>query len=52
MVSSNNITHSTCEIDFKWKDGRKLADNQDVAYILPSDQTEVDRLQLNHTLWK
>lgn len=52
ITSSDNITHSTCKIDFEWKDGRKLANNQDVAYILPSDQTEVDRLQLNHTLWR
>jgi hypothetical protein len=57
MLSSNtentsNITHSTCEIAFEWKGGRRLANSDDVAYILPSDQTEVDRLQLNHTLWK
>lgn len=40
------------EISFEWKDGRRLANDQDVAYILPSDQTEVDRLKLNHELWK
>lgn len=51
MTSSDLITHSTCEIAFEWKGGRRLANNQDVAYILPSDQTEVDRLKLNHTLW-
>lgn len=52
MTNSNNITHSNCEIAFEWKGGRRLANNQDVAYILPSDQTEVDRLQLNHNMWK
>ncbi|KAI7900921.1 S-adenosyl-L-methionine-dependent methyltransferase [Cokeromyces recurvatus] len=39
-------------ISFEWKNGRRLANDQDVAYILPSDQTEVDRLKLNHELWK
>ncbi|KAF7720901.1 hypothetical protein EC973_005789 [Apophysomyces ossiformis] len=39
-------------INFRWEGGRRLADNQDVAYILPSDQSEVDRLQLNHQMWK
>ncbi|GAA5812060.1 hypothetical protein MFLAVUS_005509 [Mucor flavus] len=52
MTNSDNITHSNCEIAFEWKGGRRLANNQDVAYILPSDQTEVDRLQLNHNMWK
>lgn len=51
-MSNSNITHTTCEIAFKLKDGRVLANNEDVAYILPSDATEVTRLQLNHTLWK
>lgn len=51
MIASN-ITHTTCEIAFELKDGRLLANNQDVAYILPSDETEVARLQLNHNLWK
>ncbi|KAI9475491.1 MAG: S-adenosyl-L-methionine-dependent methyltransferase [Benjaminiella poitrasii] len=44
--------HSDTEIAFEWKNGRRLATDQDVAYILPSDQTEVDRLKLNHELWK
>jgi hypothetical protein len=51
-ATNNNITHSTCEIAFEWKDGRRLANNQDVAYILPSDNIEVDRLKLNHELWR
>ncbi|KAI8890271.1 S-adenosyl-L-methionine-dependent methyltransferase [Backusella circina FSU 941] len=37
---------------FEWKNGRLLAEDQHVSYILPSDQTEVDRLELNHNLWK
>jgi hypothetical protein len=40
------------EIKFGWKDGRLLAEDQDISYILPSDQSEVDRLELNHNLWK
>lgn len=51
-TDNSTITHSTCEISFEWKGGRRLANNENVAYILPSDKTEVDRLQLNHTLWK
>ncbi|KAI7868679.1 S-adenosyl-L-methionine-dependent methyltransferase [Mucor mucedo] len=50
-MTAENITHTTCEIAFELKDGRLLANNQDVAYILPSDATEVARLQLNHNLW-
>ncbi|KAG0766676.1 hypothetical protein G6F57_003806 [Rhizopus arrhizus] len=40
------------ENTFEYKEGRKLANQKDVAYILPSDQLEVDRLELNHSLWK
>ncbi|EIE82230.1 hypothetical protein RO3G_06935 [Rhizopus delemar RA 99-880] len=39
------------ENTFEYKEGRKLANQKDVAYILPSDQLEVDRLELNHSLW-
>ncbi|KAL7311914.1 hypothetical protein PS15m_009624 [Mucor circinelloides] len=54
MISSNSnqITHSNYQVAFEWKDGRRLSVKEDVAYILPSDQKEVDRLELNHTLWK
>ncbi|KAI8982041.1 S-adenosyl-L-methionine-dependent methyltransferase [Mycotypha africana] len=48
VKKENQINYTT----FEWKNGRRLANDQDVAYILPSDQTEVDRLQLNHNLWK
>lgn len=51
-TTGSNITRPTCEIAFEWKNGRRLANNRDVAYILPSDQTEVDRLQINHELWR
>jgi hypothetical protein len=53
MLSSNNqIIHSNHEVAFEWKNGRRLSVQEDVAYILPSDQKEVDRLELNHKLWK
>jgi hypothetical protein len=49
---NENITYSTSEVAFQWKGGRRMSNHEDVAYILPSDQTEVNRLQLNHALWK
>lgn len=51
-MAATNITDTTHEIAFELKNGRLLANDQDVAYILPSDATEVARLQLNHNLWK
>ncbi|KAI8640016.1 S-adenosyl-L-methionine-dependent methyltransferase [Parasitella parasitica] len=50
--SSNQITCSEYKVVFEWKSGRRLAAQDDVAYILPSDQKEVIRLKLNHKLWK
>ena len=37
---------------FRITGGRRLANDTNVAYILPSDQDEVERLRLNHDLWK
>lgn len=42
----------TVKTSFKWNEGRRIADDKDIAYILPSDQGEVDRLKLNHEMWK
>ncbi|KAI8070393.1 S-adenosyl-L-methionine-dependent methyltransferase [Gongronella butleri] len=39
-------------ISFSFKGGRKIVDDQAVSYILPSDITEVERLDMNHELWK
>ncbi|KAI9496042.1 S-adenosyl-L-methionine-dependent methyltransferase [Zychaea mexicana] len=36
---------------FRVSGGRRLADDVNVAYILPSDKDEVKRLKLNHDLW-
>ncbi|KAI8078284.1 S-adenosyl-L-methionine-dependent methyltransferase [Gilbertella persicaria] len=51
MVSTN-ITKTHCDISFEWKKGRCLVKDQDVAYILPNDQKEVERLHLNHLMFK
>ncbi|KAI8088717.1 S-adenosyl-L-methionine-dependent methyltransferase [Halteromyces radiatus] len=53
MVSSSpEIVYDNDDIVFQYKSGRKLVDDESVAYILPSDATEVKRLELNHNLWK
>ena len=51
-MTFSTVTHSAERIAFEWKDGRFLVTDQDVAYILPNDQKEVERLHLNHMLFK
>ncbi|CAO3584727.1 unnamed protein product [Absidia cylindrospora] len=50
--STSKIVFDSTDIAFQLKSGRKLVDDKSVAYILPSDSTEVERLRLNHDLWK
>ncbi|KAI8979936.1 S-adenosyl-L-methionine-dependent methyltransferase [Pilobolus umbonatus] len=40
------------DILFEMKEGRRIVSHEDIAYILPSDKLEVDRLKLNSELWK
>ncbi|KAI9314330.1 S-adenosyl-L-methionine-dependent methyltransferase [Dichotomocladium elegans] len=44
---SRQVAHTT----FSWSAGRRFADSAEIAYILPSDQGEVERLKINHELW-
>lgn len=37
---------------FEYKEGRKVVNDKDIAYMLPVDGLEVDRLKMNHGLWK
>ncbi|KAL0074839.1 S-adenosyl-L-methionine-dependent methyltransferase [Phycomyces blakesleeanus] len=46
------IEYDSERVGFRWEGGRRLADQEDVAYLLPSDKGEVDRLQMNHILAK
>ncbi|KAI8388510.1 S-adenosyl-L-methionine-dependent methyltransferase [Radiomyces spectabilis] len=52
MSTSSSIQHDAVDIAFQAKDGRRLANDKNIAYILPSDELEVDRLKLNHEMWK
>ncbi|RUO96919.1 hypothetical protein BC936DRAFT_141261 [Jimgerdemannia flammicorona] len=36
--------------NFKWREGRRYA--SDNNYVLPVDDTEVDRLQIQHEVWR
>ncbi|CAO3642637.1 unnamed protein product [Cunninghamella blakesleeana] len=51
-MTLQNIDFKEENITFQYKDGRKLVNDASVDYILPSDATEVERLRLNHDLWK
>ena len=46
------LNTTTTATTFRVTGGRRLANDTNVAYILPSDQDEVERLKLNHNLWK
>ncbi|KAG2225682.1 hypothetical protein INT45_012154 [Circinella minor] len=48
----NEVLKTTANTTFRISGGRRLANDANVAYILPSDQDEVKRLKLNHDLWK
>ncbi|KAJ8662616.1 hypothetical protein O0I10_001578 [Lichtheimia ornata] len=45
------MTRQIIQTSFSWSGGRRVAADKNVAYILPSDQGEVERLRLNHDLW-
>ncbi|KAI7868757.1 S-adenosyl-L-methionine-dependent methyltransferase [Spinellus fusiger] len=47
---SSQIAFESSQVGFRWEGRRRLADQEDVAYLLPSDQGEVDRLKMNHIL--
>lgn len=52
VIPPSKIAYDSADIAFQLKSGRRLVDDSSVAYILPSDATEVERLRLNHNLWK
>ncbi|KAI9305782.1 S-adenosyl-L-methionine-dependent methyltransferase [Cunninghamella echinulata] len=45
-MSLKNIGYKEEMISFQYKDGRKVVDDDSIAYILPSDATEVERLRM------
>ncbi|KAI8330463.1 S-adenosyl-L-methionine-dependent methyltransferase [Chlamydoabsidia padenii] len=52
VLSPSKIEFGNTDITFQLKSGRRLVNDTEVDYILPSDATEVERLRLNHNLWK
>lgn len=52
VTSPSMVEYDNVDIAFQFKDGRKVVADTEVAYLLPSDPTEVERLRLNHDLWK
>lgn len=51
-MTLQDIGYKEETITFQYKDGRKVVNDASVDYILPSDATEVERLRLNHNMWK